>query len=191
MIKQPINSEPGDSIQPGTGNALSRFGQACQINFYAVREGSISNLQIIWQFRNRLKRFSKRRINYVLYFLKKFFRKEPESLSLPVISKPLDRPLQPGDRVRIRSRAEIEQTNNQWNELKGCGFMEEMWPYCGTEQVVMKRVERFLDESTYRMQKTRGLVLLQGLMCAGTIDFGRCDRSCFFFWREEWLERIE
>jgi hypothetical protein len=27
-------------------------------------------------------------------------------------------------------------------------------------------------------------------MCQGTKDFGRCDRSCFFFWREEWLEKL-
>jgi len=28
------------------------------------------------------------------------------------------------------------------------------------------------------------------LHCQGTSDYGRCDRSCFYFWREEWLEKI-
>jgi len=27
--------------------------------------------------------------------------------------------------------------------------------------------------------------------CQGTPDLGRCDRSCFYFWREEWLEKLD
>lgn len=41
------------------------------------------------------------------------------------------------------------------------------------------------------MKKTRGIVLLEGLMCQGIEGLGACDRSCLFFWREEWLEKIE
>ena len=37
----------------------------------------------------------------------------------------------------------------------------------------------------------QGIILLDGVMCQGTADFGSCDRSCFFFWREEWLEKID
>ncbi len=29
-----------------------------------------------------------------------------------------------------------------------------------------------------------------GLQCNGTPTFGPCDRCCFLFWREEWLERV-
>jgi len=97
---------------------------------------------------------------------------------------------QPGDRVRIRSKEEIRSTLNRWNNLKGCTFLEEMWIYCETEQQVMKRVEKFLDERDYHVKKTSGTVLLSGVICHGSIDFGKCDRSCFFFWRDEWLERI-
>jgi hypothetical protein len=25
----------------------------------------------------------------------------------------------------------------------------------------------------------------------GTPDYGRCDRACFYFWREEWLEKLD
>jgi hypothetical protein len=32
-------------------------------------------------------------------------------------------------------------------------------------------------------------VLLDGVMCDGT-EHGGCDRSCFLFWREEWLKRV-
>lgn len=98
--------------------------------------------------------------------------------------------LKDGDLVRIRSREEIEATLDDWNELKGCMVMKDMWQYCGTTQRILKVIERFVDERDYRLKKGKGLVLLQGLICSGTEDYGRCDRSCFYFWREEWLEKI-
>ncbi len=98
--------------------------------------------------------------------------------------------LMAGDLVRVRSRSEIEATLSHWNALKGCGMMEEMWEYCGTTHRVMKRVERFLDERDYLMKKTQGIIILENVICNGTVDFGPCDRSCFFFWREEWLEKL-
>ncbi len=95
-----------------------------------------------------------------------------------------------GDLVRVKSKPEIEATLDRWKSLKGCSFMPEMWPYCGTTQRVLKRMDRFFDERDRRLKRTRGIILLEGNMCQGTALFGRCDRSCFFFWREEWLEKI-
>jgi len=99
--------------------------------------------------------------------------------------------LRAGDLVRVRPREEIEATLDAFNELRGCMFMEAMWPYCGTTQRVLKTVERFVDERDYRVKRARGLILLEGLICEGTPDYGRCDRACFYFWREEWLEKID
>lgn len=99
--------------------------------------------------------------------------------------------LNAGDLVRVRSRHEIQATLNHWQSLKGCGFLEEMAGYCGTTQRVLKRVERFIDERDYRLKKASGIVLLDGVICSGTGKTGRCDRACFFFWREEWLEKLE
>jgi hypothetical protein len=99
--------------------------------------------------------------------------------------------LQAGDVVRVRTKEEIEATLNHWHQLKGCRFMPEMEPYCGTTQRVFKRVERFVDERDLRVKRARGIVFLEGVFCTGTADFGPCDRSCFLFWREEWLEKIE
>lgn len=96
-----------------------------------------------------------------------------------------------GDLVRVRPREEILATLDAWKELKGCYFMPEMWAYAGTTQRVLKPVERIVDERDYRVRKCRGVVLLEGAICPGTELFGKCDRSCFFFWREEWLEKIE
>ena len=97
----------------------------------------------------------------------------------------------PGVRVRVRSLEEIQNTLNSFKELKGCAFLEDMKQYCGTEQCVLKVMERFLDERDYQVKKAKGIVLLEGIYCQGTPVFGRCDRSCLSFWREEWLEKIE
>lgn len=99
--------------------------------------------------------------------------------------------LQAHERVRVRSRAEIEAMLDTWGQFKGCSYMPGMWQYCGTPQRVLKPIERFLDERDYQVKKCRGIVLLEGLMCDSLPGYGRCDRSCHFFWREEWLERVD
>jgi hypothetical protein len=108
------------------------------------------------------------------------------------IEDPASSLFKPGDTVRVRSKEEIQATLNHWGQLKGCMFMpEEMSPYCGTIQRVFKPMERFVDERDYHVKKAYGIVLLERLHCQGTSDYGRCDRSCFYFWREEWLEKVD
>jgi hypothetical protein len=99
--------------------------------------------------------------------------------------------LKAGDWVRVRSGLEINATLNHWRQLRGCSFMPEMNQYCGTTQRVLRPLERFVDERDLRVKTSRGIVLLDGVICQGTADFGRCDRSCLLFWREEWLEKID
>ena len=99
--------------------------------------------------------------------------------------------LKAGDLVRVRSREEIQATLDIWRELKGNQVLEEMWQYCGTTQRVLKPVKRFLDEREYQFLRTSGIVLLEGTMCQGGPILGRCDRACFFFWREEWLKKVD
>jgi hypothetical protein len=100
-------------------------------------------------------------------------------------------PLSAGDIVRVRPREEIEATLSPFQDYKGCTIIEDMWQYCGTTQRVLKPVRRFVDERDYSVKRASGVVLLEGLICQGTEYFGPCDRSCFYFWREEWLERVE
>ena len=99
--------------------------------------------------------------------------------------------LKAGDVVRVRPEEEIRSTLNVWRELKGCMFMDAQVRYCGTVQKVLKPVERFVDERDYKVKRAKGLILLDGLICEGTQDYGRCDRACFYFWREEWLEKVD
>ena len=99
--------------------------------------------------------------------------------------------IQEGDFVRVRSKEEIQATLDNWNMLKGCGFMENMLPYCNTIQRVRKRIENFIDERDYLVKKAKGIVILDGVHCEGNKDLGYCNRTCFFFWREEWLEKVK
>lgn len=98
--------------------------------------------------------------------------------------------LNAGDHVRVRAWEEIEATLDPFKELKGCAFLAEMEQFCGTTQTVLQVMERFLDERDYKVKKARGIVLLAGVLCRGTPVFGRCDRCCHLFWREEWLEKL-
>jgi hypothetical protein len=118
------------------------------------------------------------------------FRKATGKSTKPASPPQKNPPLQTGDVVRVRSMEEIKSTLDNWGLLKGCGFMPEMAEYCGTTQRVHKRMERFVDERDLRVKKCRGIILLDGVECHGTAQFGTCDRSCLFFWREEWLEKI-
>jgi hypothetical protein len=99
--------------------------------------------------------------------------------------------LQDGDWVRVRSREEIERELNHWRQVRGCAFMPEMAEYCGTIHRVAKSMKRFVDERDLKVKKSNGIILLEGVLCRGTAEFGRCDRSCLHFWREEWLEKLD
>lgn len=141
--------------------------------------------------KRRLSLQSRKKLRIFLFNLKRLFIKDHkmDPIATPV-SVPVVLNLQAGDRVRVRTKEEIQATFDSWSEFKGCAFLDEMWQYCGSTQTVHKRVERFVDERDYRIKKVKGVVLLDGVTCSGTAFYGKCDRSCLYFWREEWLERI-
>jgi hypothetical protein len=95
-----------------------------------------------------------------------------------------------GDLVRVRTREEILSTLDPFKELKGCAFLPDMYQYCGTRQRVLRSMQHFMDERDYKLKKVRGVILLENVICSGTPTFGACDRCCFLFWREEWLEKV-
>jgi len=159
----------------------------CQIHTVPQIGEPVPLLEIVWQLRNRCRRIFKRRYT----FLSNILTREQAVETGKAVAKSAVAALKPGDVVRVRSREEICATLDNWNQLRHCAFMEEMWPYCGSRQKVLKTVQRFLDERDYRMKKCKGIVLLDGVFCEGTKDFGPCDRTCHFFWREEWLEKVE
>jgi hypothetical protein len=131
----------------------------------------------------------RQRANHLIYRFCELTGRPTKPAALPKITKA--NRVQAGDWVHVRSRQEIEDTLNHVGQLKGCGFMAEMAQYCGTTQRVLKRMKRFVDERDLRVKKCSGIILLEGVICQGTAEFGSCDRSCLYFWREEWLEKTD
>lgn len=109
-------------------------------------------------------------------------------------SAPLPAPdLHEGDLVRVRSAAYIRSTLDAKGSLNGCGFGLGQYRLCGKELRVARRVELFFDEARGRMLKGKNLVLLEGVFCDGSgVKWTQgCQRMCFYFWRTEWLEKID
>lgn len=100
--------------------------------------------------------------------------------------------LRTGDKVRVRPRREIARCLDPQNSFRGLQFMRPMWKYCGREMTVFKRV-RLVYDGGAKMKKCRNIVLLRGAVCDGrnVLHEEGCDRSCFLFWKEAWLEKVE
>ncbi len=97
--------------------------------------------------------------------------------------------LQPGEWVEVRSEDEIRTTLDSKARTRGLFFMDEMRQYCGRKFRVHKRVSRMILESTGEVRAVKNTVLLENAFCDG-VGLA-CDRSCFHFWREAWLKRVE
>lgn len=166
---------------------MTKRAEVCQLHCWGMRHPQPGMRFSLRQRFNRLKRILKRRRTYLRNYFREIVYGQKTAVTTPLGPHV---PMQKGDIVTIRSREEIQETLNRWNQLHGCAFTEEMWPYCGSVHEIYKRVEHFLDERDHIMKRSKRLVVLKNLYCEGTIDFGPCHRACFFFWREEWLKKI-
>lgn len=103
----------------------------------------------------------------------------------------VDLGLQPGDRVRVKTRKEIRATVDRDARNRGLTFDVEMTPYCGKDMRVQRVVRRNIDDWTGRMlQLPRRCIVLEGAVCRG-LYHGLCQRQLEPYWREAWLERAE
>lgn len=99
--------------------------------------------------------------------------------------------LQPGERVRIKSKEEILPTLDSTLQNRGMGFDEEMARFCGTVATVQARVTRCIDESTGRLLTMKyPCIVLENNVCEGAFNLS-CPREFIPFWREIWLERVD
>lgn len=97
--------------------------------------------------------------------------------------------LQPGERVRVRTRPEIRQTVDRGGRNRGLSFDVEMTPYCGRSMRVQRRVNRLIDDWTGQMlDLPSDCIVLEDAPCMG-IYHGLCTRRTDMYWREIWLER--
>ena len=116
-----------------------------------------------------------------------------QSTSAPVIPPPLG--LQSGDLVRVKSADEIRATLDKVGKCQGLDYMAwAMDGFCGRQFTVKKRITRFFDERHQRMLKLRDVVILDGVYCEPdptlTFELADCQKTCFLFWKEAWLERL-
>ena len=98
--------------------------------------------------------------------------------------------LQPGEWVEVKSRKEIFSILDEKGGYKGLYWMLNMWKHCGKRYRVYKRLKTMRLESNAEYRSVKNTVLLEGVTCDGEEWFG-CDRSCYHFWREVWLKRVE
>ena len=186
-IKKLLNSTPP---MPKTTDLYCQVAGLQQISTGILKKKQLSNLtrlKLLLSLKTRRK--IRMQINNIKGFTKKLLGR-PEKKNTPQVSYPILN-LEAGEAVKIRSWNEIKLTLDERNDYKNCGFMAGMKQYAGTKQRVLKPVRIFVDERDLQLKKTKGIVLLEGLMCQGDERYSQCDRSCYYFWREEWLERIE
>ena len=97
-----------------------------------------------------------------------------------------------GNLVRVRSWTDILSCLDELNCTQGCYFMPSMKRYCGQEFRIVNAVERFYDEVKGKVRRCRNVYFLDGVHCDGTGNphTTGCDRTCYIFWRTEWLEPV-
>jgi len=95
-----------------------------------------------------------------------------------------------GEYAEVRSLKEIFSTLDTHGKLRGLRFTPEMAKFCEMRFRVYKKLDRILLEATGELRRIKTpTYLLEGVFCDGKAH-GGCDRSCFCFWREEWLRRV-
>lgn len=171
-------------LSMGAGPARKPF------KYYVIRLGSFVKRHLSKRQFEAANRFY---LSILGAFSKKssFSGKLKNSIKAKKTVNEINEPLKAGDMVRVRSLDEIEATLDAKGKTRGCTFMKAQQEYCGSVQRVFKSIERFVDERDFNVKKCKGMVLLEGVMCDGSDTFGRCDRSCLIFWREEWLEKLQ
>jgi hypothetical protein len=157
----------------------------CQLIEYDLMVENPTIFGSVWQLCKRLARFSKNRIYLIGYRIKTIFW---GTKNRAVAAKDPD--FQPGDMVRVRLKAQILPTLDGRKRYEGCRFVDEMWQFCGGTYAVLKSVRQILDERELKVKKLKNVYILDGLICEGSWPFKNCDRSCFYFWKAAWLEKI-
>jgi hypothetical protein len=103
--------------------------------------------------------------------------------------KSIQRKLNVGDWVEVRSKEEILRTLDSNGQLEGMPFMPEMFAYCGRRFQVHKRAHKTCDTVfPVRGRRVAAAVHLE-TRCDGQAH-GGCQAGCLIFWKEAWLKPV-
>ena len=97
--------------------------------------------------------------------------------------------LKKGDRVRVKSLAQIKETLDADGKHQHLLFAPAMAEFCGREMRVQNRLDKIILEGASRQREIKDTVLLEGATCDG-ICHRMCPRQSLLFWRECWLEKV-
>jgi hypothetical protein len=99
--------------------------------------------------------------------------------------------LKVGERVEVRSEAEILSTLDATGRLDALPFMPEMLEFCGKQFTVLKRADKTCDTiNNAGSRRMWNAVHLDELRCNG-VGHGGCQARCLLFWKEAWLKRAD
>jgi hypothetical protein len=98
--------------------------------------------------------------------------------------------LRPGERVRVKSRAEILATLDARGFNRGMEFPREMLRFCGRRFTVLARAERIIDGDDAVAHSLKHTVILDGTLYNNLAQLG-IPREDHLFWHECWLERVD
>ena len=166
------------------------FDNAEGFSSYVFEKNNLTLLKIFLKFDQKIS--SSLGISIVIPLKKIFLTKKSSSSkeAIPAKGEHSNQNFQPGEWVQTLSVEEVLSTLDDKGKLKGLYFMPEMKKFCGKKFKVYKRVEKIKLETTGEMRKLKTpSIFLQGVECDGEFN-GWCDRSCYLYWREDWLKRI-
>ncbi|MBN2171661.1 MAG: hypothetical protein JW819_10125 [Candidatus Krumholzibacteriota bacterium] len=175
-------------MKPAAAKAIIAPESACQYAMLPAMGRELNAAERALRFAQLKARGARRRLRRYAARLG-LVRTPPAEAAGSLPGKPLG--LKAGERVRVRSLAEIQATLDEKNRLGGLDFMPAMAAFCGRSVHVLKPVRLVYDECGKVMRKVRNCVILEGVICDGSDQWHKegCDRSCFYFWKEQWLER--
>ncbi len=95
--------------------------------------------------------------------------------------------LQPGQWVEVKTRNEILRTLDHKGTLRGLGFTDDMFAFCGRKMKVSRRADVIISEETGKLRPLRDTVFLEGSICE---RHRGCSRAMPLMWREAWLRPV-
>ena len=101
-----------------------------------------------------------------------------------------DLDLVPGERVEVKSPAEIMATLDPKGRNCGLSFEPDMTDNTGKRYEVATPITKIILEQTGRMATLTNTVALKGVTCQGLCS-KNCPRNNPIFWRESWLRRLD